>query len=51
MRAIIDLVLGSPKLDDKSLIVHLVAKTVVVAAVLLALWALQYQANVVYEGF
>jgi hypothetical protein len=51
MRAIIDLVLGSPSLDDKSLIIHLVAKTVLVAAVLLALWALQYQANVVYEEF
>ena len=51
MRAFINLIIGSPKLSDRSLIVHLLAKTVVVTVVLVVVWALQYQAAVIYEAF
>ena len=51
MRTLLDLVTGSPNLDDRSLVLHLVVKTLVVTAALVILWALQYQADVIYEGF
>ena len=51
MRAVINLIIGSPKLSDRSLIVHLLAKTVLVTVALVVVWALQYQAAVIYEGF
>ena len=51
MRTFLDLILGSPKLSDRWLVVHLLAKTVVVMVALVVVWALQYQAAVIYEGF
>ncbi len=51
MRAVINLVLGSPDSGDWSLTIHLVTKALVVATILLVLGALQYQAAVVYEAF
>ena len=43
--------LGSPDSGDWPLTIHLVAKALVVATILLVLGALQYQAAVVYEAF
>ncbi len=51
MRDLINLIVGSPKLSDRSLVVHLLAKTVVVMVALVVVWALEYQAAVIYEGF
>ncbi len=51
MRALVNLIVGSPKLSDRSLIVHLLAKTVLVTVALVVVWALQYQSAVIYEGF
>lgn len=51
MRGLIDFIIGSPRLSDRSLMAHLLAKTLVVTMVLVIVWALQYQAAVVYEGF
>ncbi len=51
MRALINLAVGSPKLDDRSLMIHLIAKTAIVTVALVVFWALQFQAAVIYEGF
>jgi hypothetical protein len=51
MRPLVDLILGSPQLDDRSLVLHLVVKALVVTVVLLVLAGLEFQADVVYEAF
>ena len=51
MRALVDLILGSPRLDDRSLVLHLVVKALVVTLALLVLSGLEFQADVVYEAF
>lgn len=51
MRPLVDLVLGSPHLNDRALVLHLVVKALVVTVALLVLAGLQIQADVVYEAF
>ena len=51
MQSFFNFLIGSPESDSKFLAVHLIIKAMLVAVILLVLWGLQYQAEVVYEAF
>ena len=51
MRTLFELITAPPSISDRGLMLHLVAKGLILTTVLILLWVTQAQASVVYEAF
>ncbi|MCH8870348.1 MAG: hypothetical protein J4N64_04880 [Chloroflexi bacterium] len=51
MNTLFELIFAPPSIGDRTLLIHLVAKTLIAMAILVVLWSTRTQAAVVYEAF